>query len=203
MKQFTFDDVEEVAEILTGGGLVAFPTETVYGIGCRFDRKESFDRLVKVKRRPADKPFTMMLGEVAKIGEYAYVTPKQQKLIEKFMPGEVTFIFKRKDTVPDFAALNGPTIGIRIPAHPGLLKLLRTVDIPLLVPSANRSGEKPCSSAEEVNRVFGDELDGVIAAPTGDAIPSTVVLLTGADPVVLRAGKVTREEIEKVWKEAR
>lgn len=199
METYSFEDCTKAAEILREGGLVAFPTETVFGIGCRFDSREAFDRLVSVKRRPATKPFTMMLSDSSLISEYAYVTPRQQKLIDEFMPGEVTFIFKRKKSIPDFVTLGGDTIGIRVPAHRGLLNLLSQVGVPLLVPSANRSGEAPCADSDEVKRIFKDELDGVIEGRAEGSIPSTVVLLTGEEPVVLRQGKVSSESIIEAW----
>ena len=184
MQRLTFADIPAAAAILKRGGLVAFPTETVYGLGCRFDDCLVYDRLVSVKRRPADKPFTMMLADPSRIGEYALVDARQQRLIARFMPGEVTFILKRRNTIPDRVALGGPTIGIRVPAHPDLLELLRAVDVPLLVPSCNRSGEPPAPDAD---------------APLGDSIPSTVVLLTGAEPKILRQGKVAAEAIMREW----
>lgn len=198
MKLFSFDSAE-AAKILRDGGLVAFPTETVFGIGCRFDNKASFDRLIKVKRRPATKPFTMMLWSKDEIDKYAYATPRQQKIIAAFLPGEITVILKKKDTVPGYVTLNGPTLGIRVPAHAKLQALLAKTGIPLLVPSANRSGEKPCSSAGEIQKVFGDDLDGVIDDKAGGGVPSTVVLLTGDEPKILRQGNVSAEAINKVW----
>lgn len=198
MKSYSFAS-DDAAAILRKGGLVAFPTETVFGIGCRYDSKASFDRLIKVKRRPATKPFTMMLWAPAEIAKYAYVTERQQRVIDAFMPGEITVILKKKENVPAYVTLNGPTIGFRVPAHEKLLPFLAKVGVPLLVPSANRSGDKPAASAQEVREAFGDDLDGVIDDKTGDSVPSTVVLLTGDKPVVLRQGKVTEAELDKVW----
>ena len=199
MQRLTFADIPAAAAILKRGGLVAFPTETVYGLGCRFDDCLAYDRLVSVKRRPADKPFTMMLADPSRIGEYALVDARQQRLIARFMPGEVTFILKRRNTIPDRVALGGPTIGIRVPAHPDLLERLRAGDVPLLVPSCNRSGEPPAPDADAIERIFHDEIDAVIDGPLGDSIPSTVVLLTGAEPKILRQGKVAAEAIMREW----
>lgn len=199
MEKLTFAQAERAAQILIGGGVVAFPTETVYGLGVRFDRFESFERLNRVKNRPANKVYTMMLSDPRKISDYAAVTPRQQALIDRFMPGEVTFIFNRKDSVPDYAVAGGKTIGIRIPAHKELLNLLSLTGIPLLVPSANKSGEKPCKDFSEIQRVFGDEIDAAIDGPVGDSLPSSVVSLVGEAPIMIRRGKITENEIKEAW----
>lgn len=199
MHRFTFDDCQKAAFILQEGGIVAFPTETVYGLACRFDSKTAFERLNAVKKRPADKPYTMMLADPNRISEYAHVSKKQQKLISAFMPGEVTFIFKKKASVPDFVTLEGETIGVRVPGHEQLRQFLAKVGVPLLVPSANKSGEAPCKNYAEIERIFGDAIDGAIDGEVGDGVPSTVVLLTGDEPKVLRQGKVTAGQILSVW----
>lgn len=194
MRLLQFED-EEARQILLSGGLLAFPTETVFGIGVRFDRKDSFDRLVRVKRRPATKPFTLMLASVAEIEKYAYLDEERRRVVETLLPGEVTVVLRKKETVPDFAALGGSTIGIRIPASSSLLAFLNRVGIPLLVPSANRSGEAPCRSAQEVVEAFGDDLDGVVEGKGGGGLPSTVVSLLDGEVKILREGRVSREEI--------
>lgn len=187
------------AKALMDGKLIAFPTETVFGIGCRYDSKAAFDDLIRVKRRPATKPFTMMLGDPASIAEYAEVNARQQRIIDAFMPGEITVILKKKPIVPDYVTLNGPTIGIRIPAHQGLLGLLKACPEPLLVPSCNRSGETPCSDVDQIQSIFHDDLYGVFDGKKGDSVPSTVVLLTGDEPKILRQGKITADAILSVW----
>lgn len=203
MKTYSFLDPEP-AEILRAGGIVCFPTETVYGIACRFDREDSYERLNRIKRRPPEKPYTMMLSEVGKIDSYAYTDDIQKALISRFMPGQVTFILNRKECVPDFATSGSPRIGIRVPEPQELRDFLSRVGVPLLVPSANRSGEKPAGSAREVEEIFGDEIDCVIDAAMGGGVPSTVVLLAEGRPVLLRAGAVPFERIiEEYEKELR
>lgn len=202
MEELSFDDLKRIKEIILADGIVAFPTETVFGMGVRFDHKASFDKLIKVKRRPEGKPFSMMLSDPKKIGEYACVTKRQQAVIDAFMPGEITVILKKKPIIPDYVTLNGPTIGIRIPAYPKLLKMLSYINIPLLVPSCNRSGEKPCADADQVQAIFQGEIQGVVKDKVGDSVPSTVVLLTSQEPKVLRQGKISAAEIMKVWNES-
>lgn len=195
MKIYSFNDLEPV-EILRSGGIVAFPTETVFGLGVKLGDESAFSRLIKVKRRPADKPFTVMLGDPSQIYDYAYVDKAQERVIKKLLPGELTVILKKRDSIPDYATLGGDTVGFRVPALKELREFLLRVNIPLLVPSANRSGEPPAKSVNEITEVFGDEIDGAIDGNGGDSIPSTVVSLIGEKPVVLRRGKVTEQEID-------
>lgn len=198
MKLYEFED-EQPKKILVDGGIIAFPTETVFGLGVRFDRKDSFDRLIKVKERPSTKPFTMMVGDVSWIYKYSFVDERQKRVIDSLLPGELTVILKKRPEIPSYVTLGGDTLGFRVPGYDRLRKFLLDVNIPLLVPSANKSGFPPAKSVEEIENVFGDEIDGVINGTTGDSIPSTVVLLTGEEPVVLRQGKITIEQINKAF----
>lgn len=198
MNIYRFDD-ELPKELLRNGGIIAFPTETVFGLGVRFDRKDSFERLIKVKERPEAKPFTIMLGRKEQIFDLAYVDDRQRKVIETLLPGELTIILKKKPCVPDYVTLGGDTIGLRVPGHERLRLFLDEVGVPLLVPSANKSGESPAKSVNEIIEVFKDKIDCVVDGTTGDSIPSTVVSLIGERPAILRQGKITKQEIDEVF----
>lgn len=198
MNIYRFED-ELPKKLLRDGGIIAFPTETVFGLGVRFDKKGSFERLIKVKERPETKPFTMMLGRKEQIFDLAYVDDRQRKVIERLLPGELTIILKKKSCIPDYVTLGGDTIGLRVPGHERLRSFLDEVGVPLLVPSANKSGEPPTKSVDEIIEVFKDEIDCVIDGTTGDSIPSTVVSLVGDKPVILRQGKITKQEIDEAF----
>lgn len=198
MDIYGFDD-DFPKRVLRDGGVIAFPTETVFGLGVRFDYKESFDRLIKIKERPADKPFTMMIGDKRMIYHLAHVDESQARVIERLLPGEITVILKRRLIIPDYVTLGGDTIGFRVPGLETLRRFLDDVGVPLLVPSANKSGKPPVKDMEELSKTFDGEIDCAIEGRTGDGTPSTVVSLVGDKPLILRQGKVTLEEIEKAF----
>lgn len=199
MFELNFENLEEAKRIIESNGVLAFPTETVFGLGARFDSLKAYEKLVKVKERPEEKPFTLMLGNVDLIGSYAYVNERQKRIISNFMPGEITVILKRKDVIPNFVTHNGDTIGIRVPLFEKLQKMLIYINVPLLVPSCNKSGEKPCRNYKEVISIFNNEIEGVICEKAMNSLPSTVVDLTKEFPKVLRQGKIKEEEIIKIW----
>ena len=181
--------------------VISFPTETVMGLGVYYDDFNAYNLLNKIKRRPEDKPYTLMLGDVKEISKYAYIDERAQKVINAFMPGEITVLLKSKDTVPPYVTHNTGVIGIRVPNLPDLLNFLRFIEKPLLVPSANRSGEKPAMSSKEVIDIFGEELGYVFDGDAKGGVPSTLVDLTGKDIKIYREGNIKLADIEKVIKE--
>lgn len=199
MYKLKFDNLEKLKEIILSNGVIAFPTETVFGLGVRFDSLEAYDKLVKVKERPENKPFTMMLGNVESIPSYAYINDKQKKIIDEFMPGEITVILKKKEIIPDYVTHGDNTIGIRVPLFLKLQKMLNYINVPLLVPSCNKSGMIPCRNYQEVIEVFNNGIDGVVCEEAMNSLPSTVVDLTSEFPKVLRKGKISEEEILYIW----
>ena len=181
--------------------VISFPTETVMGLGVYYDDFNAYNLLNKIKRRPEDKPYTLMLGDVKEISKYAFIDDCAQKVINAFMPGEITVLLKSKDTVPPYVTHNTGVIGIRVPNLPDLLDFLRFIEKPLLVPSANRSGEKPAMSSKEVIEVFKDELGYVFDGDAKGGVPSTLVDLTGKDIKIYREGNIKLADIERVIKE--
>ena len=189
----------KAAESLKNHGVIAFPTETVMGLAVVYNDFEAYNLLNKVKRRPEDKPYTLMLGDVADIKKYGYINGKTQKVIDAFMPGSITILVPGKEDLPQWVTHGSPTVGLRIPTNEEALAVLREVKLPLLVPSANKSGEKPTTSSEETKQVFGDEIAFVVDGSAKLDKPSTIVDLTGSEPRVLRPGPISEEEIKKVW----
>lgn len=181
--------------------VISFPTETVMGLGVYYDDFNAYNLLNKIKRRPEDKPYTLMLGDVKEISKYASIDERAQKVINAFMPGEITILLKSKDTVPPYVTHNTGVIGIRVPNLPDLLDFLRFIGKPLLVPSANRSGEKPAMSSKEVIDIFGEELGYVFDGDAKGGVPSTLVDLTGKDIKIYREGNIKLADIERVIKE--
>ncbi|MBO4855836.1 MAG: threonylcarbamoyl-AMP synthase [Bacilli bacterium] len=185
---------------LEEGGVVAFPTETVMGLGVVFNNRKAYDKLNKVKERPEDKPYTMMVANVEDISKYAIINEATQRVIDAFMPGSITILVNvKKNSVPSYVTHNTDIIGIRIPTNIEARVLLEMVNIPLLVPSANKSGSKPALNSDEVKEIFGSELDFVMSGKAKGEVPSTIVDLTKETPRVVRPGPISEEEIIRVW----
>lgn len=187
------------ASILKEGGVIAFPTETVFGLGVIYDNKTSYDRLISVKRRPPEKPFTLMCACVDDIEKYAYVNEKAKKLIKAFMPGQFTIILKAKEGLPSWVVSKEGMVGIRVPDFKLINELISKVGKPLLVPSANKSGESPLTKDSDVIKVFDKEIDAIIKGESTSNVPSSIVMVDD-DIHIIRLGLISEEEIKGVLK---
>lgn len=188
------------ADALLNHGVIAFPTETVMGLGVIYNDPEAYNRLNAIKERPEDKPYTMMLADPKDINKYAVINEATQRVIDNFMPGSLTILVPVKDnSVPAYVTHNTGVIGLRVPSNAEALCVLERVGMPLLVPSANKSGSKPALTSEEVFEIFGHELDFVVFGKAKSSIPSTIVDLTGDQPKVVRQGAISGEEIIEVY----
>ncbi len=188
------------SEALRNGGVVAFPTETVMGLGVAYNNRAAYDKLNKVKERPEDKPYTLMVKNVEEIAKYAVIDEATQRVIDAFMPGSITILARvREGSVPAYVTHNTDVIGIRVPTNIEANVLLDMATEPLLVPSANKSGSKPALNSDEVKQIFGQEIDFVMSGKAKGEVPSTIVDLTKESPRVVRPGPITEEEILRVW----
>lgn len=186
-------------ESLLNHEVISFPTETVMGLGVYYDDDIAYHRLNEIKRRPEDKPYTLMLAKKEDIGLFGVINERIKRIIDKFMPGPLTILISPKNDIPSYVTHNGPTLGVRIPTNKEALTLLEIVGKPLLVPSANRSGEKPALSSDEVKEIFLDEIKIVIDGKCISGKPSTIVNLTQDEPILIREGSITFKEIMDVW----
>lgn len=180
--------------------VIAFPTETVMGLGVYFDGFKAYALLNRIKERPEDKPYTLMLGDIEDIEKYAYVSIRDKKIIDAFMPGPVTLLLKSKDIVPGYVTHNTGVIGVRVPDMKLVRELIKYVKTPLLVPSANKSGKPPALTSKEVIDIFGDEVKYVFKSDSLGQKPSTIIDLTGEQVKILREGPVSLNDINKVLK---
>ena len=186
---------------LLNHGVVAFPTETVMGLGVVFDDPIAYEKLNRIKRRPEDKPYTMMVKSVDEIKKYAVINDVTQRVINAFMPGSITILVPVKEnSVPNYVTHNTNIIGVRIPTNKEAQLLLNEVNKPLLVPSANRSGEIPALNSDEAQAIFGSEIDAIITGESLKERPSTIVDLTKDEVVIMREGPISLDEIQKVIK---
>lgn len=193
------NQMNEICDVIQKGGIVAFPTETVYGVGIHFNDEEALERLMEAKNRDYSKAITLMVADKKDISQYAYISPQAQKMIDQFMPGMITLIFKKKESVRDSMTNGKSTIGIRIPDSEFVLSLLKKVG-PMLVTSANLSQHPNTTSTQEVLNQLDGRIDLVVDGKTSDNIASTVVDVSQDEIKILRAGKITKEQIEEAIK---
>jgi len=189
--------IRAAVEVLRRGGLVAFPTETVYGLGADASNPEAVRRIFTVKGRPATHPLIVHLGEVAMVKEWAAEVPDAAwSLAEAYWPGPLTLVLRRGDGVPGEVTGGLPTVGLRVPAQPLARQLLAAFGSGLAAPSANRFGRVSPTTADHVRADLGDAVDLVLdGGPCPVGVESTIVDCTGAEPVVLRPGGVAVEEL--------
>ena len=197
------NQLNEAAELLKQGKVIAFPTETVYGLGVVFDDQKAYDSLCTVKRRPPEKPFTLMLADVKEVEKYADLNNVARALVKEFMPGQFTLITKAKEGLPSWCVSNQGNVGIRIADYDLIRDLIRKTGKPLLVPSANRSGEKPATNTQETIDAFGDELAAIVEGESVSNIPSTIVFVGDTYSDVFREGAVKIDDIRRVISEVK
>jgi L-threonylcarbamoyladenylate synthase len=193
-------EVRRAADILRRGGLVAFPTETVYGLGVDASSAEAIARLYRVKRRPADHPVIVHFGLMDEAFSWSRETPAAARVLAaKFWPGPLTLVLKRSGKAGDFITGGQDTVGLRIPAHPVARELLQAFRGGVAAPSANRFGSVSPTTAQHVRDDLGADVDFVLdGGPTEVGIESTILDLSGPAPVLLRPGRISREALESV-----
>ena len=159
--EYTIEEAEKAIDIIKKGGLACFPTETVFGLGCIASKEDSFLRMVKVKNRPVDKPFTLMCSSINQALNYIEYDEVVVRLMEKFFPGQLTIITKCKENIQKHIDLGTKYIGIRIPDDNFVLDLITKVGEPMLVTSANISSFKPALNDEEARYYFNNKVDNL------------------------------------------
>ncbi|MCT2344342.1 L-threonylcarbamoyladenylate synthase [Bacillales bacterium AN1005] len=197
----SYPQIKQAADLLNKNEVIAFPTETVYGLGGNAKNDEAIAKIFAAKGRPSDNPLIIHIAKKEQLAELVKEVPeKAEQLMEAFWPGALTIIFQLKEGALSKQATAGlNTVGIRMPDHPVALKLLELANLPIAAPSANTSGKPSPTTALHVK----EDLDSVIAGivdggPTGVGVESTVIDCTDSVPVILRPGGVSHEDIEKV-----
>lgn len=193
------ESIARAAERLRGGELVAFPTETVYGLGAHALDARAVAKIFALKGRPHSSPLIVHVASLAQAKSLATSwPPAAEALAQRFWPGPLTLVLPKNPQVPDLVTACTPTVGLRWPAHPVAQALLEAAQIPLAAPSANRFTQLSPTTAEHVRRSLGDELFILDGGPTDVGLESTVVSLTAAQPRLLRPGMVSQPEIEAI-----
>ncbi len=194
------DAMQEAGRILKAGGLVAFPTETVYGLGADALNPVAVAKIFKAKGRPADNPLIVHISEIDQVYDLTGDLPAPaRRVMEAFWPGPLTVVLPKKQTVPDRVTAGLSTVAVRMPDHPVALELIKSAGVPVAAPSANSSGRPSPTTARHVLNDLAGKIDLVLdggACRVG--LESTVLDLTAEPPVILRPGSITREDLEGI-----
>jgi len=201
-----YTKLKEAAEVIKNGGIVVFPTETVYGIGVNALNEDSVKRLYEVKKRPLDKAISILVSNVEMIEQVAKdITELEYALIKEFLPGPLTIILNKKDIVPDIVTASGSTIGVRMPKNEIALKLIEYAGVPIAAPSANISGNPSGTELNTIMNEFKENVDCYIdGGKSKIGVASTIVQVIDGVPHIFREGSISKEQIkefcEKCWK---
>ncbi|WP_418791138.1 L-threonylcarbamoyladenylate synthase [Phosphitispora sp. TUW77] len=194
------EDLAKAAQLIRDGGLVAFPTETVYGLGANALDPKAVSEIFNAKGRPADNPLIVHISDVSQVYNLSdEVTIPAERVMEAFWPGPLTVVLPRKPGVPDVVTSGLDTVAVRMPDHPVALGIISRAGVPVAAPSANSSGKPSPTTAGHVAEDLSGKIDAVVdGGPCRVGVESTVIDLTQEPPVILRPGGVTQEELEGV-----
>ena len=185
------DELENVIKVIEDGGVVIFPTDTVYGISANSLDEETIKKLFDLKERNDNKPICVLTSSVDKIKKIAYVRDEEQKIIDQYMPGALTIILDKKDNVSDVLTSNLKTVGVRIPNNEIALRILEKLEYPLATTSANISGKDAAVKKEDLITEFDGRVDIIIDGGITDLkVSSTIVKLDNNEIKILRQGTI-------------
>jgi L-threonylcarbamoyladenylate synthase len=192
--------VRLAAEVIRSGGLVAFPTETVYGLGCDASNAEAVARVFEVKQRPSFDPLIVHIEALSSLDRLvSAISPGEHRLMDAFWPGPLTLVLRKGANVPELVTAGLSTVAIRMPAHPVARALIREAGVPIAAPSANPFGYVSPTTAEHVRHALGDRIDLILdGGPCPIGVESTIVSMAGVQPEILRPGALPLSDIEAI-----
>ncbi len=193
-------EIEDAAKIIKNGGVVVFPTETVYGIGVDCLNEEAIKKLYKIKNRPFTQPITILVSSFEMLYEYTQNISKiEDALIHEFFPGPITLLVQKNEKIPYILTNNGELLGVRMPKNETAIKLIEEVGKPIATTSANISGKPSSTSIEDAISQFGEKVDYYIdGGKSKIGIGSTVLQVIDNVPNIIRKGSITEEQIKEV-----
>lgn len=180
--------IQRSVESLRDGGVIVYPTDTVYGLGCDITSKHAVERIVRIKGRDPKKPMSFVCADLTHISRYARVSNVAYRILKRFLPGAYTFVLEASSEVPKMLLTKQKTVGIRVPDHPVCAALVRELGNPILSTSANPTGVEPLGDPSEIQGNLGKHVDLILDCGVLSRVPSTVVSLVGDQVKVLREG---------------
>lgn len=189
------DEFMLAAEMLRSGHIICFPTDTLYGIGCDAFNEESVEEVFRLKGRPRNNPFLVLIADERQLQQVACDVPEEaRQLMKRFWPGPLTIVLKKHPGLPDIVTAGGDTVAVRMPGDERVLRMLHDAGRPIIAPSANPSGAAPAKTAAEAKQHFPD-IFVVDGGPATDPLPSTIV--TFDPPRILREGIIGRDRLRQ------
>ncbi|MBU2590871.1 MAG: L-threonylcarbamoyladenylate synthase [Nitrospinota bacterium] len=192
MKRLPVDkitDLSEVVTVLKDGGVIAYPTDTIYGLGCSIFSPAGIERIIAIKGRSEKQPLSILVNYIEEIERYAIYSEANLRILRKHLPGPYTFILKASPTIPRNIRGKGDSVGIRVVDSRISTEMADLLGEAIVTTSINRSGEPPLGNPDEIADVFGPEIDLLLDAGIISGKPSTIVDLTGEEPKIIRQGK--------------
>lgn len=192
-----FNELKNISNIIKKGGIVVFPTETVYGIGVNSLDINAISKLYKIKKRPLNKPVSLLVSSIEMVDMVAKdISSMEYKLMEEFFPGPLTIILKKKKVVPDILTNNTDTVGVRMPDNIIARKLIEYANIPIATSSANISGNSSGTNLKDIIEAFDENVDYYIDSGKSKlGIASTIVKIENDYPIILRQGSISIKQI--------
>ena len=200
MKIYKQTEIEELSNILKNDGVIAVPTDTVYGLCARMNSEKARENLIELKNRPENKAFPIMCNSIEQIRNIAKVDARIEKIIENFMPGPITILLEKRKEIPEYVNNGLRLIAIRMATSKPLEELIEKVGSPIFMTSANLSGEPVCKTIKEIENVFPN-IDGIMAGEVSYGEASTIVDCTSYEIKIIRKGPIKLEDIKKLVSE--
>lgn len=181
--------IKKVAEVLQNGGVIAYPTDTIYGFGCDMFNKKAIQRIYQIKKRPASKPFSFICSDLKNISEYAQVTNYAYKTMKRLLPGPFTFILPGSKLVPKIMLTKRKTVGIRVPQNNICLAIVQALNHPIISTSVGLSGGEALSDPQQIEETFGSQIELTIDGGPLANKPSSIISLLDDSPEIIRVGQ--------------
>ncbi|MCX6743375.1 MAG: L-threonylcarbamoyladenylate synthase [Candidatus Parcubacteria bacterium] len=183
------EKIQRVVAVLQAGGIIVYPTDTIYGLGCDIFNKDAVKKIYQLKKREAKKPLSIICADLKHVAQYAIISNPAFRLMKKVLPGPFTFILKARNKVPSTIIAKNKTVGIRIPNNQICLQIVENLGHPIITTSLNISGEEVMASPAQLSKELSNKIDLIIDIGSLPQEPSTVIDLTSGKPFVLRQGK--------------
>jgi tRNA threonylcarbamoyl adenosine modification protein (Sua5/YciO/YrdC/YwlC family) len=183
------DKIQQTVEVLRQGGIIVYPTDTIYGLGCDIFNKQAITKIYQLKKREGHKPMSIICSSIADISKYAVIPDSSFAILKKCLPGPFTFILKAKNIMPSNFLAKNKTVGIRVPDNQICLEIVKRLGNPIITTSLNLANEKVMTSPSQLPKEIKNNLDLIIDSGNLPQEPSTVVDLSNEEPTILRQGK--------------